>query len=95
MKGYWLYILPMIVVLGVIHVVIDYRTVKKGGEYTNKIIRNSLLSGIFLGIYSAVVMYLELRTTLTQSLFVIVISSLFGYSLTASIYRLRKTLGRK
>jgi phage shock protein PspC (stress-responsive transcriptional regulator) len=84
----------MIVVLRIIHTVIDYRTVKKGGDYTKKIIRNSLLNGIFLGVYSAIVMYYELRITFIQSLFVI-IASIFGYGTTASIYLTRKVFGRK
>ncbi|WP_088044660.1 hypothetical protein [Bacillus sp. EAC] len=95
MKGYWLFILPMIVVLRIIQTVINYRAVKKGGDYTKKIIRNRLLIGIFLGVYFAIIMYYELRITIIQSIYVIIALSLFGYGTTASIYRKRKVFGRK
>ncbi|PET66912.1 hypothetical protein CN514_10950 [Bacillus sp. AFS001701] len=95
MGKFALLVVPVFIIGGVVHSIINYRTVKKDGGFSKKFVLYGLISGIFIGIYVATVMHFELNITALQFFLVTGAFSLFGWLHSFSTYSTRKTLGKK
>ncbi|WP_028390182.1 hypothetical protein [Bacillus cihuensis] len=89
MGGYWFIFIPYLIIQFVVLEVVKSKIKKKERKFIKKFILIDTVGGLLGGI----VLSIAAQATFLQSLLVIIISMLFMYLSTTSMYRMRKSFG--
>lgn len=90
MQGYWIFFFPVVVIAFAIHMILGYKTPKKGTNNAKRNKKIRLYAGISLGVYFAVVIHFTLQATILQSLLVTLLFTMYSIGYNAWFSGVRK-----